>query len=88
MNDVHLKYHVVVHEVCQSTLVGHDASHLSCGKEDVLGLLFGKELLDGILPGQVEFLMRSCYDIGVSLPLQLPDYSRADHASVACDINL
>ena len=87
MDDVHLEHHVVVHEVSQSGLVCHDASHLRCREEDVFGLLLGEELLHGFLPGQVKFLVRSCDDVGVSLPLQFPHYRRADHPPMACNIN-
>ena len=56
MYDVHLKDHVVVHEVSQSRLVGNNATYFSRSEKDVFRLLLGKELLHGFLTGQVKFL--------------------------------
>lgn len=53
VDDVHLKNHVIVHEVGQGTLVGDDAAYLGSSEEDVLGLLRCKELLYLILAGEV-----------------------------------
>ena len=69
MDDVHLQYHVVVHEVGKGALVGDDAAYLGSGKEDVFGLFGFEEGFDLLLTGEVELLVGSCYYIGVALPL-------------------
>ena len=73
MDDVHLENHIVVHEVREGILVGDDASNFRCRQKNVFGFLFGKELLHGILPRQVQFLMGSCDDIVVALVLKSYD---------------
>ena len=49
VDDVHLKHHVVVHEVCKSRLICLNPTHLRCGKEDVFGFLGCKEAVDCLL---------------------------------------
>ena len=88
MDDVHLEDHVVVHEVGQRALVGHDAAHLGSRQEDVLGLLLCEEGLDLILTGEVEFRVGTRDNIMVALALEFSYYCRAHHATVTGNINL
>ena len=74
MDDVHLENHVIVHEVGQGTLVGHDATYLGGSKEHVLGLLLSEEGLYGFLAGEVKFLVGAGDNIGIALALELANY--------------
>ena len=87
VDDVHLQNHVVVHEVGQGFLVGHNAAHFGGCQEDVFRLLLGKELLHGILPAEVQFLVGAGNDVGIALALQLTDNGRTHHAAVARHID-
>ena len=73
MDDVHLEDHVLVHEVGQSTLVGDDATDLGCCEEDIFGFLLGKELLDGLLTGEIELFVGTSDNIGIALSLKFAD---------------
>ena len=88
MYDIHLKDHVVVHEISQSTLVGDDATYLGSSKEDVLWLLFGEECIDGILTCEVEFGVCARDYVLVALSMQLTHNGRTHHASMAGNIYL
>ena len=87
VNDVHLQNHVVVHEIRQRALVGHDAAHLRCSEEHILRLFLPKERFHSVLPGQIQFFMGSGDDIRIALTLQLTDDGRAHHAAMACYID-
>ena len=70
MDHVHLQDHVLVHEVSQGALVRFDAPDFRGGQKDIFRLFFGEETFDGLLMGQIEFLVRAGDDIGISLTLQ------------------
>ena len=88
MDDVHLQNHVVVHEVGQRALVGHDAAHLGGCQEHVLGTLLCEEGLHLVLTGEVQLPVRAGDDIGVALPLQFADNGTSHHAPVSGYVNL
>ena len=88
MDDVHLQDHVVVHEVGQRALVGHNAAHLGGCQEHVLGLLLCEEGLHLVLTGEVQLPVRAGDDIGVALPLQFADNGTSHHAPVSGYVNL
>ena len=88
MDGVHLKRHVVIHEVSQCFLVGDDAADLGCGQEHILGLFSREEILDILLAAEIQLLMGAGDDIGIALTLQFADDCRANHAAMTCDINL
>ena len=83
MDDVHLKDHVVVHEVGKSRLVSDDAAYLGGSEEDVFGLLGGEEDLNGFLATEVEFRMGAGDDVGVALASELTDDGGAYHAAMS-----
>ena len=87
VDDIHLKGHVVVHEIGKGVLVGHDASDLGGSKKDVFGFLLSKELLYGILTAEVKFGMGTSDDVVITLVLQFSDNGRAYHATMTCDVN-
>lgn len=80
---VHFQYHVLVHEVRQRLLVGHDASHFRCGQEHIFRPFLCEELLHLVLSCQVQFLVRTCHDVRISLPLQFPYDGRSHHSPVS-----
>ena len=88
MDDVHLQYHVVVHEVCQRTLVGHNATDLCCSEEHVFRFLLRKERLDGFLTGEVKLLMRARNNIGIALALQFAHNGATYHTTMASYVYL
>ena len=88
MDDVHLQNHVVVHEVGQRALVGHDAAHLGGCQEHVLRTLLCEEGLHLVLTGEVQLPVRAGDDIGVALPLQFADNGTSHHAPVSGYVNL
>ena len=83
MNDVHLKNHVVVHEVRQMPLVGDDTTDLSGSQEHILRFLGSEESFYCLLAAKVQFFMGTRDNIGVSLTLQLTHDSRTYHSPVA-----
>ena len=87
VDDVHFQRHVVIHEIGQCFLIGHDAADLGSSKEHILRLLLCKKRFHSILTGQVQLLVGAGDDIGVALPVQFPDDCRANHAPVARHIN-
>ena len=70
-DDILLDLQILVDEVGTIGVVGHDASHVGGGKDDVLGLFFIKEALYGHSVEEVELLMGAAYKVGVSLGLQV-----------------
>ena len=88
VDGVHLQRHVVIHEVGQCFLIGHDAADLGSSKEHILRLFLCEELFHSILTGQVQFFVGAGDDIGIALTLQLTNDCRAHHAAMTCDINL
>ena len=83
MDDIHLKHHIIVHEVGQRTLVGDDAAYLGGTEENVLGLLSGEERLYLVLTAEVELGMSTGDDIAISLALELTHNGATYHAAVA-----
>ena len=84
--DVHLQNHVVIHEIGKGGLVSDDAAYLGSSEEHVLGALLGEEGLNGILAGEVKFLVGAGDNIGIALALELANYRATHHAPVACHI--
>ena len=80
VDDVHLQNHIVVHEVRQGVLVGHDAAHFGGGQEHVLRTLIGKEVVYGLLVAQVQFLVGTGDDVGIALSMKLAHNGAAHHA--------
>ena len=87
MDDVHFQGHVVVHEIGQRFLIGHNAAHLGRSQKHIFRLFFGKELLHGLLAAEVQFLVGAGDDIVVALPLKFPHNGTAHHAAMAGHIN-
>ena len=87
VDDVHLQDHVVVHEVREGALVGHDAPHLRRRQEHVFRLLGGEEGLHVRLAGEVQLLVRPGDDIRIALALKLPDDGGTHHSAVARHID-
>ena len=71
VDDVHLEDHIVVHEIGQRTLVGHDAAYLGGSQEDVLGTLLGEKGLDLVLTAEIQLAVGTGDDVGIALTLQL-----------------
>ncbi len=87
MHDVHLKNHVVIHEIREGFLIGDNTADLRRREKYILRFFLRKEILDRVLAGQVELLMCARDDVGVALPLQLALDCGADHSAVARHIN-
>ena len=83
MNDIHFENHVVVHEVRQGTLVGHDATHLGSCQEDIFRSFCLKESLHLVLAGEVQFLVGTGNDVRVALALEFTHDGASHHAPVA-----
>ena len=88
MDHVHLEDHVIVHEIGECALVGNNAAHLGCCKEDVLGLLCCEEGFYLILTGEVELFVGAGDDVGVALALELAHDGGTYHAAVSGYIDL
>ena len=88
MDNIHLQNHVVVHEVRQRALVGDYTANLGGGQEHILWLLRLEKRLHIRLPAKVQFLVRSHYDIGITLPPKLADNGRTHHSPVPGHIDL
>ena len=88
MDGVHLQRHIVIHKIGQRFLICHDAADFSSSKKHILRLLLCKERFHGILTGQIQLLVRTGDDIGVTLTLQFTDDCRTHHAAMTCNINL
>ena len=88
VDDVHLQRHIVIHKISQRFLICHDAADFSSSKEHILRLLLCKERFHSILTGQIQLLVRTRDDIGVTLTLQFTDDCRTHHAAMTCNINL
>ena len=88
MNHVHLKDHVVIHEISQGILICDNTSDLGGSEKHIFRLFSSKEGLYISLPGKVKFLMCPVYYVGIALPLQFPHYRAPHHSTVAGNVNL
>ena len=86
VDDIHLEDHVVVHEVREGALVGDDPADLGGRQEYVFGLLGSEEGLYGVLPREVQLLVRPRDDVGIALSPELPYDGASHHAPVAGDV--
>ena len=85
VDDIHLEDHVVVHEVREGALVGYDPSDLGGRQKYVFRLLGSEEGLYGVLPREVQLLVRPGDDVGVALSPELPYDGASHHTPVAGD---
>ena len=69
MYDVHLENHVFVHEVGGCALVCYYTSHLGCCQKHILGAFSAEECLDCVLACEVQFVVCTGNDVGISLAL-------------------
>ena len=86
MDHIHFQYHVLIHEIGQSRLVGLNAPHLGRRQKDIFRLFHGKKPFDGLLPRQVQLPVGPKQQIVIPLPLQFTDNRRTHHAAVAGDV--
>ncbi len=82
MNHVHLQDHVLIHEIRQGRLIGNNPPYLGRRQEHILRLFRRKKRLYGLLPRQIQFLVRAQHQIRISLPLQFPHNGRSHHPAV------
>ena len=87
VNDIHFKYHIVIHEICKSVLVCDNTAYLCGSKEYIFRLFLCKKSFDSILSAKVKLLVCACNYICVALSFEFTDNSRADHSPVTCYIN-
>lgn len=83
-----LDFHVHHHEVGAVERVCHNAANESRSKDYSIGAFFVKELLDGILVREVEFLMGTSDKVIVPAGLEVVPNSRTDQPMVASYIDL
>jgi len=83
-----LDFHVHHHEVCTVERVCHNAANESRSKDYGIGAFFVKELFDGILVREVEFLMGTSDKVIVPAGLEVVPNSRTDQPMVASYIDL
>ena len=65
-NDITLDFHVHHNEICTIERVGHNTANKSCCQNNGVGLFLIKELLDGNLIREIEFLMATPHKIRVT----------------------
>ncbi len=78
---------VAVDEVGPIGVVGHDASHVGCGKKDVLGALLVEEPADGERVQKIQFAVAAAYQLRIPFAPQVVPYGRADESPVAGDVD-
>ena len=83
-----LNLQVLINKIGTVKTVRHDAAHMCRCQNDILGLLFIKKLLHSLPVQQIQFFVRTAYQIGISLLLQIIPYSRPHQPVVACYIYL
>ena len=67
LDDVRLNDQVVANEVGRIVVVGQDAAHLGCGQKDILRLLLGEEVIDGLRIQQIKFGARARKKVRIPL---------------------
>ena len=87
-DDVALDLHVHHDEVCTVEHIGHDATNKSGGEDNGVRFFHIKELLDGVLICQVQFLMAAAHQIVIAPLLEVVPYCRANQPVVAGYVNL
>ena len=87
MNNIHLQYHVLIHEVGQCILIGYNASYFGSCQKDVFGTFFSKEFFYLVLSAKVQFFVSTSNEVGISLALQFTDNGTSYHTSMAGNID-
>ena len=64
-----------------------DATDFGGGHDYGIGLVFGEPDFGVGLGFEVEFVAGGSEEVGESFGFEEPDYSGADHAAVACDVD-
>ena len=88
MNHVHLENHVVIHEIREGGLIGHDAADFCSREENILRLFSLEECLHSLLAAQIQLLVRTGNDVGIALTQKFADYGRAHHPPVTRNVYL
>ena len=84
MNHIVLNHKILVNKVSPVAAVCHNPSDMGCCQEHIFRLLCGKEIMNGLLIGQIQFRMRTQDEIRVTLCLQILQNSRTDQSPMAC----
>ena len=71
MDHIHLKHHILIHEVRRSLSICLYAAHLCRRQKHIRRLLLGKKRLNGILPTKIELRVGACHNACVALTFQL-----------------
>ena len=87
LDDVGFDHQVFVDELRRVGVVGVDAADLGSGEVDLFGLFGSKEGVDGSLVGQIKLGVGAGDDVLAPGGLELADDGRADHATVAGDVD-
>ena len=87
-DDVLLDSEVLKDEVGAVLQVCHDAAHMGCGNDDILGPLLVEELLNRHGIHQVKFLVGAADEVGVALALQAVPDGAAHESAVTRHIYL
>ena len=67
MDHVHLQDHIVIHKICQGSLICHNTANLCSCQENILWLFLGKKSLHCVLAAEIQLCMCPGYDIGIAL---------------------
>ena len=87
IDNIHLEHHILIHEISRGFIVGYDTANLSSGKKYIFRFFGGEKILNITLLCEVELGMRTCHEVVIALPLQLPHYGAAYHSLMASNID-
>ncbi len=88
VNHIHRKHHIVIHEIRQSVVVGHNPTHLGRCQKYICRPLRGKEILHRPLAAQIKFPVSAGEQIPISLLFQFPHNGGTHHSPMSGHIYL
>ena len=71
MDHIHLKHHILIHEIRRSLSICLYTAHLCRRQKHIRRLFLGKKRLNGILPTKIELRVGARHNMRIALSFQL-----------------